>query len=48
MTVGRLRDEVSSAELFLWMAHDSLTQKEREKAERLASKGMNTTRPRRR
>ena len=46
MTVGRLRDEMSSAELFLWMAHDTLTQQEREKAERLQGKGMNPKRPR--
>lgn len=48
MTVGTLLVTMSSAELYLWMAHDSLTQKEREKAERLASKGMSAKRPRRR
>ena len=47
MTVGRLLAEMSSAELFLWMAHDTLTQKEREKAERLQSKDMQQKRPRR-
>lgn len=48
MTVGELLSEMSSAELALWMAHDHLTQQEKEKAERLAGKGMKPKRPRRR
>ena len=48
MTVGRMLDEMSSAELLLWMAHDLLSQKEREKAQRMADKGMKQQRPRRR
>lgn len=48
MTVGELAARMSSAELTMWMAHDHLTNQEREKAERLAQKGMNQKRPRRR
>lgn len=48
MTVGTLLTTMSSAELYLWMAHDLLTQKEREKEQRMAEKGMKTKRPRRR
>lgn len=48
MTVGRLLDEMSAAELMLWMSHDYLSQQEREKAERLAKKNMVQKRPRRR
>jgi hypothetical protein len=48
MTVGRLLDEMSAAELMLWMSHDLLSQQEREKAQRLAEKGMKQQRPRRR
>lgn len=48
MTVGVLLDSMSSAELYLWMAHDTLTKQEQEKAQRLADKGMKSKRPRRR
>lgn len=48
MTVGSLLETMSSAELYLWMAHDDLTAKEREKAQRMADKGMKSKRPGRR
>lgn len=48
MTVGRMMDEMTSAELTEWMALDTLRAKEREKAERMAKKGMNQRRPRQR
>lgn len=47
MTVGEMLDRMSSAELMRWMALDSLRAAEREKAERLAKKGMAANRPRR-
>ena len=40
MTVARLDEEMSNPELLEWMALDSLRNEEREKAQRLAKKGM--------
>jgi hypothetical protein len=48
MTVGRMMHEMTYAELVDWMALDSLRVKEAEKAQRLAKKGMQQQRPRRR
>lgn len=48
MTVGRMMAEMTYAELVDWMALDSLRAKEAEKAQRLAKKGMQTNRPRKR
>lgn len=48
MTVGRMMAEMTHAELVEWMALDTLRHQEAEKAARLAKKGMNTSRPRKR
>lgn len=48
MTVGELMQRMAYAELVDWMALDSLRVKEHEKAQRLAKKGMQTNRPKRR
>jgi hypothetical protein len=45
MPVGRMLNEMSSAELVYQMGYDSLLAQEREKAERLAKKGMSQKRP---
>lgn len=47
MTVGRMVHEMTYAELVEWMALDTQRAKEREKAQRLAKKGMKQQRPRR-
>lgn len=48
MTVTRMMNEMPYAELVDWMGLDALRMQEREKADRLAKKGMNQKRPRRR
>lgn len=48
MTVGDLMSRMSYAEFVEQMAYDNLLAKEAEKAQRLAKKGMSTSRPRRR
>ncbi len=48
MTVGRMMSEMSYAEFIEWMALDTIRAGEREKAERMAKKGMNSSRPGRR
>lgn len=48
MTVGEMMERMSSAELMRWMALDALRAGEREKAERMAKKGMSNSGRRRR
>lgn len=48
MTVGRLVHEMTYAEFVDWMALYGIRNKEHEKAQRLAKKGMQQQRPRRR
>lgn len=46
--MDELLDSVTSAELVEWMAYDTILTEEHAKAARLAKKGMNPSRPRRR
>lgn len=48
MTVAQMEREMDYQELLEWMALDTIRNREREKAQRLASKGMNVKRPGRR
>ena len=48
MIVGDMCERMTYEELLMWMSLDATRAKEREKSQRLASKGMQQSRPRRR